>query len=354
MLKIPLKTIYRTLTTYRYRITMKRALNILKVGGSMALSRVRRQPIVWGTPLMLMVEPTNICNLKCPMCPSGAGELTRPAGNLTLDRFKQIIDEVGDGLVLILFWNQGEPYLNKNFNQMTAYAKTKNIPVMTSTNGHFLRTMNAVDSVIDSGLDEIIISMDGVDQESYERYRVGGNFQRVIDGMELLSRRKRERNTARPLIHLQFLVMKHNQEKINEIKRLAKRIRVDRLSLKSAQIYTKDQGDHFLPDDERFRRYEDSEGKYRVKMRSENWCRVIWYSLTLNWDGTVVPCCFDKDADFIVGDLAKGEKIKDIWKGEKMQAMRRQILSDRSKIAICANCFEGMSQSYSYFVELAE
>ncbi len=354
MLKIPLKMLYQAFTTYRYKVTPKRLINIAKVGFSIAASRLLRRPIVWGYPLMLMVEPTNICNLKCPMCPSGNGTLTRSRGKMKLENFKHVIDEIGEYLVLILFWNQGEPFINRSFIDMIALAKAKGIPTMTSTNGHYLRTVEEAEAIIKSGLDEIIVSLDGTDQETYEKYRVGGKFKTVMDGIELLIQRKNELKSRRPIIHLQFLVFKHNQQQIDQVTEIGRKIKVDRLSLKSAQVYTKEQAEAYLPDDDKYRRYENTGRGHKMKLKPQNWCKVIWYSSVLNWDGMAAPCCFDKDGDYAYGNAFNEHGYKLLWTGREIQSFRRQILKDRAGMDICGNCFEGMKQSYAHFIQVGK
>ena len=129
---------------------------------------------------MLMVEPTNFCNLKCPLCPSGNGEMRRPRGTMGLEDFEKLVDQLGGEVFMMMLWNQGEPYINKCFNQMVRYASDRGIFTFTSTNGHFVRNPEQAQAIVESGLDEMIVSLDGVDQETYEKYRVGGQIERVF------------------------------------------------------------------------------------------------------------------------------------------------------------------------------
>ncbi len=353
MLKIPLKLLYQVAQTYQYKITTKRLLNLAKVGSSMAVSRLTRTPYVWGYPCLLMVEPTNICNLKCPMCPSGNGEMTRTRGKMNLANYRSVLDELGDYLALILFWNQGEPFINSAFPEMITYAKSKGIPTMTSTNGHYIRTDAEADAVIQSGLDEIIVSLDGANQAAYEQYRIGGSFPKVMKSLELLIERKKALNSPRPLITLQFIVFKHNQQQIDEVKAIGKRLNVDRISLKTAQIYTEVQAETFLPDDEQYRRYRKTDQGHEMKLKPQNWCKVIWHSAVLNWDGLVAPCCFDKNGEYAYGNAFKdGKNFRELWTGSEITAFRQQILTNRSAMPMCGNCFEGMTQSYAQYIEV--
>lgn len=347
MLSIPLPLLWKVVTTYQYRITGKRLWNMMQVGAAILLSKIFRRVMILGQPLLLMVEPTNICNLKCPMCPSGAGEMTRPKGMMEFQTFQLAVDEIGKGLILIQFWNQGEPFLNKEFLRMVRYAKGKGIAAMTSTNGHFIRSEEEAEAVVQSGLDEILISVDGLDQETYAQYRRGGNLQTVLEGIRLLSDAKKRMHAKHPLINMQFLVMKHNQSQRDEMFNLAKELGADIATLKSAQVYSDEQADDFLPDDEHFRRYQKDDDHYHIKGNLPNYCQFLWHGAVLNQDGRISPCCFDKDADFVWGDFAKGDRsFLQIWKGRESVHFRKSILKNRSGFEICNNCFEGMPQPY--------
>jgi radical SAM protein with 4Fe4S-binding SPASM domain len=347
MPQIPFKLFRKVLTSYRYRVTAKRLCNIVRVYLSMAVSRIFRCPVVWGQPLLLMVEPTNLCNLKCPMCPSGAGTMKRPRGKMDVRKFKKIIDEIGDKLILVQFWNQGEPFIHPDLSEMVSYVKSRAIPAMTSTNGHFFQAPEQVKAIVQSGIDEIIVSFDGIDQETYERYRVGGRFEKVIEGVKSLVQYKRDHKLKRPLLNLQFLVLKHNEDQIRQVESIGRRLGVDLVTLKSVQVYSDNQGREFLPDDERFRRYTSDGKTYSIKSRFPDRCQFLWSGTVVNWDGSVTPCCFDKDGEYTAGNpFQEKTTFREIWKGKKLQSFRKKILTGRSTIPICTNCFEGMRQPY--------
>lgn len=350
MQKVPVRLIRKVLSAYQYKITLKRIANAITVLVSIFLGQRFKSSKALGSPLLLMVEPTNICNLKCPMCPSGAGEMTRSKGQMDFALFKKAIDEIGDKLILIQFWNQGEPFINQSFLDMVTYAKSKGIPAMTSTNGHFIKSLEDAYAVINSGLDEIIISVDGLDQKTYETYRKGGNLETVLNGIKFLNQAKKELKSKHPLINLQFLVMKHNESQKEAMIETAKELGADIIALKSAQVYNEDQADSFLPEDDSFSRYEKSENGYHLKGRLPNWCQFLWHGAVLNWDGDIAPCCFDKDATFAWGNLDKeNPSFLEIWKSEKAQKFRASILKNRSQYKICHNCFEGIPQDYVYY-----
>ncbi|MDP6779931.1 MAG: SPASM domain-containing protein [Candidatus Latescibacteria bacterium] len=337
---------------YHRTFTPHRGWNIAQVAASYVLSRLSGRDVRMGRPFVLMVEPTSICNLSCPLCASGNGTLARRAGTMALDSFSRVLEKQARDLVLLMLWNQGEPFINRDLTGMVRLAKARNITTVTSTNGHFIRSPEEADDVVDSGLDEIIVSLDGATPETYVKYRVGGDFERVIDGARLLVAAKRRRASATPLIHLQFIVMKQNEDEIDAARDLARELQVDHFSVKTAQVYTSDEASTFLPRDNRYSRYRSREGDPVMKSRIPNTCRHLWYSTVVNWDGTVSPCCFDKNGQFPLGDaLDNGRSFDEIWSGPDYTAFRNAMLKDRSSIPICSNCSEGLDGLF-YDVEV--
>jgi MoaA/NifB/PqqE/SkfB family radical SAM enzyme len=353
------KAIPRYIERYGYTFSWKRLWNIGKVMGSMAVSWATKKPVVWGRPFMMMVEPTNFCNLKCPLCPSGNGEMTRERGHLGIDDFKRLMDDTGDHLVLLMLWNQGEPFINKDLLEMIDYARSKRIVTITSTNGHYVRTRQQAEAVVRSGLSEMIVSLDGVDQETYEAYRVGGKLQKVIDGTKLVAEAKRELKSKTPRINMQFIVFRHNQDDIAEAERLAGELEADQFLIKTAQVYSDDDAATFLPEDDLFRRYEEGEeaGTLQVKGQPAKGCKVLWYSSMVNWNGDVAPCCFDKNVDFGMGNAlddsgGEGSSFSAIWKDRAYMDFREKILDDRKSVDMCRNCSEGYRGMFSLVKEL--
>ena len=299
-----------------------------------------RKPVQWGQPFSVSIEPTTACNLKCPECPSGLRAFTRPTGNLKENFFQETIDELYKDLLYLIFYFQGEPYINPSFLKMVSYANAKGIYTITSTNGHFLNDENAR-KTIESGLDRMIISIDGTTQETYESYRKEGKLENVIAGAKNVVKWKKKMNSKTPHIVFQFLVVKPNEHQIPEVFELAKEIGVDEVKLKTAQIYDYKNGNPLIPTIEKYSRYlEQSDGSFNAKNAMENHCWKLWHSCVITWDGIVVPCCFDKDADHKLGDL-KSNSFKEIWHSEAYGNFRKSILIGRDQIEICTNCTEG-------------
>jgi radical SAM protein with 4Fe4S-binding SPASM domain len=293
-----------------------------------------------GLPISLAIEPTTSCNLRCPECPSGLRSFTRPTGMLQEDIFKKVIDELQDTLLYLTFYFQGEPYLHPKFTELVKYASDRKIYTSTSTNAHYLTDENARKTV-ESGLDKLIISIDGSTQETYQQYRIGGKLEKVLAGTEKIVAWKKKLVSKTPQVIFQFLVVKPNEHQIAEVYQLAKKYQVDGVQLKTAQIYDFENGSALMPTNSKYSRYQLlSNGKYAIKNSLENNCWKMWQSAVITWDGTVVPCCFDKDATHKLGNVATND-FKTIWEGELYQKFRQQLLISRSKIEMCKNCTEG-------------
>jgi MoaA/NifB/PqqE/SkfB family radical SAM enzyme len=322
-------------------LNTRRVLNIIKTVASFLLSVLFKKSIVWGRPPVLTIEPTNICNLQCPLCTTGAGEMTRSFGRMTVPTFRMILDQVGDDIFFLLIYHQGEPYLNRDFFELVRMAKQKKIYVTTSTNGHYLSPENA-QHTIECGLDSMIVSLDGITPDSYARYRRGGSLQKVLDGIRCLVAEKKKQKSRTPNMALQFLVMKHNEAEIPAVRRLAGELQVDRLLLKNIEVHSAAQAKEWLPANEKYRRYHFDGEQLVVKNSDKKYCTRPWLSSLINWDGTLVPCCFDKNGTHTMGKLLPGESFETVWSNDRFAAFRRKLITDRKSIDICSNCNQGI------------
>ncbi len=323
------------------KLSTRKVWNASKVLASYYLARASGKPVQWGLPFNVSFEPTTSCNLRCPECPSGLRSFSRETGMLQQQLFEQTIEQLQHTLVYLYLYFQGEPYLNPQFLDMVKHASSRGIYTVTSTNAHYL-TPDMARKTVESGLDRIIISIDGTTQETYEQYRVGGQLQKVLEGTRNLVEARETAGSATPHIIFQFLVVKPNEHQIDEVHRLAKELGVDEVKLKTAQIYDYAQGSHLIPEQEQYARYrKNNDGTYSIKNKLLNHCWKLWHSCVITWDGKVVPCCFDKDASYRMGELQQ-TTFEDIWRSPGYQHFRARILQSRKDIDICQNCTEGL------------
>ncbi len=298
------------------------------------------KPVQWGVPMTISIEPTTACNLRCPECPSGLRSFSRSTGNLKADFFRDTIDQIANKLIYLIFYFQGEPYINPKFLEMVRYANDKGLYTITSTNGHFLDDDNCRET-IESGLDRIIISIDGTTQETYESYRIGGDLEKVKQGARNLVEWKQKLKSTTPHIIFQFLVVKPNEHQIDDIYKLADEIGVDEVKLKTAQIYDYKSGNDLIPTIDKYSRYRRQDnGQYKIKNELLNHCWKLWHACVITWDGMIVPCCFDKDASHRMGQL-RDASFEEIWQNDNYLKFRQSLLKGRDSIDICQNCTEG-------------
>ncbi|HEV7347199.1 radical SAM protein [Telluribacter sp.] len=322
------------------KVTPRRAWNAMQILASYFYSRYSGKATHWGMPVAISFEPTTSCNLRCPECPSGLRSFTRPTGMMEEDLYKKTIDELAETLLYLIFYFQGEPYLHPQFFELVRYAHDKGIYTATSTNAHYL-TDEKARRTVESGLDRLIISIDGTTQDVYEQYRVGGNLEKVLEGTRNIIKWKKELKSSTPHTVFQFLVVRPNEHQIEEVKKLAAELGVDEVGLKTAQIYDYEQGSSLIPTIDKYSRYQpEPGGTYSIKNELLDHCWKMWHSCVITWDGLVVPCCFDKDAHHRLGDMKK-QTFRELWRGGSYQQFRETLIRSRSEIEMCKNCTEG-------------
>jgi radical SAM protein with 4Fe4S-binding SPASM domain len=292
---------------------------------------------ICGLPEAISVEPSTICNLHCPQCTLGRGELKRQNNFFDFVLYRKLIDELGSKLWYVLLYFQGEPLMNKDFFDFVKYAFSKNVYTATSTNGHYLSYENC-EKLVKSGLDEIYISLDGLNAEEYEKYRQGGDYDRVIKGIKNLVEAKKNLRSKKPIITLQFIVFSHNERSAAKFKQFAKQLGANIAELKTAQLIDLTQVD-FLPKNKKYSRYHIVDGKAVIKKKLKNRCWRMWHSSVVTADGNVVPCCFDKNGQFNMGNLVN-ISFTDIWKSYNYSSFRNRIFTSRKSMAMCNNCTE--------------
>lgn len=327
--------------TFTSRLTGRRIRNVWSTYRGFKKAQQTKSPIHESFPFSISIEPTTSCNLRCPECPSGLRSFSRPTGMMQQATFQKIIDELHEYLVYLIMYFQGEPYLNPGFLDAIKYAQSKKIYTATSTNAHFLTEELAMQTV-KSGLNRIIISMDGTDQHTYEKYRIGGKLEKVISGIENLVSARKKLRMKTPYIILQFILFQHNTHQISKAKLLAKKLGVDEIEFKTAQIYEFENGSDLIPNEQKYSRYrQNGFANYSIKSNQQNKCWKMWHSCVMTWNGDIVPCCFDKDAKYRMGNIHE-QSFSDIWNGPKYHDFRTRLFENRMEIDICKNCSEGL------------
>ncbi|MCD4703627.1 MAG: radical SAM protein [Methanosarcinaceae archaeon] len=308
--------------------------------------RITKNSFVIGYPIELVIDPVNICNLHCPLCPTGQGRMERSKGKMSFDNFRKVIDELGTYLYEVDLHNWGEPLLNEEIYAMISYAHKRNIKVNLSTNLNFFDEDKAK-KLVESGLDHLIVSLDGASQETYRQYRVGGDFDNVIKGIKSIIHIKKEQNKTFPVLTWQFLVMAQNEREISEAEQMANDLGVDKFEL--FPIHSDMGRELFLNREERMeiaRKWlpqDDKYNSYTLKRNktNPNTCSFLWFQSIINWNGSISPCCSVYPEIYDFGNIFDSN-FKNIWNNAKYKASRKMVrqkrVHDNDMKTVCANC----------------
>ena len=334
-----------------------RLVNLLRLEAERISGRTRLK----GRPYIIVIDPINVCNLKCPFCPTGYGGLPLKPGRMELDLYKMFIDQIARHTIKLILYNWGEPFLHKDILSMIRYAHRKRIATVISTNLNVMPTGGA-EAIVKSGLDDLIISCDGLSQRTYEIYRRGGDLSRVVANLQSIAEAKSKLRSQSPVIEFQYLVFRHNEHEVGRVESFAKdrgadfvRICKPYLNMDSEEVkpatnpaYVRNQ---YLdatksqsPDLDIF-----SPGADQEACVAENppplKCFWPWRSMVINWNGQVDPCC-GKNYLSGFGNVFEAPFEK-IWNGPLYRYARGWIKgrrkNDKRFLIVCRGCpgYEG-------------
>jgi len=329
-------------------LTRSRFINALRCYASYALSLFGSVRIFHG-PMFVSVEPANICQLRCPECPVGKGERRKVKGERTtpfmnMELFRRVLAEVRDTAWVMQFYFQGEPLLNKDLPQMIREAHEAGIYTIVSTNAQAM-TPELADELVQAGLSRIIVSMDGLTEESYNAYRVGGSLEKAKAALRWLRESKihtasadRKKNQkSNILIELQCLRLKTNEHEWKAFACEYKRLGADRLTFKTAQLYDYEHGHPLMPSQPCYRRYEQGKDGLWHRKRLGKTCLRAWSGVVITTNGDVLPCCYDKAHAHAYGNI-KEYTLKELFRNEKAMAFRKAALCQTPQI--CQTCWK--------------
>lgn len=292
---------------------------------------------VMGRPMNITLEPINTCNLRCPICETGAGKLGRSPQNMSMEAFQTIIDKIGAHTNTLMFYFMGEPFLNKHAYDMIRYGKEKaGIPFITTcTNGDFVDPVR----IVESGLDEVSFQIGGMTQTTHETYRVNSNLERVMKNLRETIRVRNEKK-GNLKIHCGFILMKHNEHEVETFKKRMAEYGVDQAVVVDPCVRTHEEGLRYLPENKAHWFYDPEAFKKGIlKPRSlpPNECPWIYYSISIHVNGSVVPCCRDPLGKHVMGNLLT-DTLDEVWNGEKFRNFRKRLHQDQGQIDICRLC----------------
>jgi radical SAM protein with 4Fe4S-binding SPASM domain len=305
------------------------------------LSRYLKLSLSLGMPQTMIIEVSALCNLKCALCPTGTDTLKRDKGLIKQSDYERIITEVGPYLRYLNLYFCGEPLLHNKICEMIQYAKIKKVStVQLHTNANVDFSEDFIKKLILSGLDLLVISLDGATQEVYARYRRGGILEKGLNFVRMIAEEKKKQNLFYPKLVIQFIIMGHNYTQLEQMKRIVQATGADSLQLKllnpnMAKVGLKEK-EEFLP------RQELAGANIRigrsVDLNQPKMCSLLWDSAVVTWDGLVVPCCADTDATVVLGRLSQDRAFRKVWMSKRYRDFRTKVQQERKSIILCRDC----------------
>jgi len=319
------------------RMSAGRRANLLRAG----LNLLCRRSAPWSMPLHLQLELGNVCSLRCPVCPTGLGELRREPAFMDPALFERVIDEVGPYLLTASLWGWGEPLLHPALPRILAAARRHPIVTLLSTNGQQLDDPGVVEALLADPPAHLIVAVDGLTDDTNRRFRDGARLAPMLDGIARLAEGKRRRRQALPILHMRYMAMRHNQDDVPRLPAFARTAGFDMITVRTLSILSSDAS---LP---RHEALEPPGGKYRpyirdaagIVQRPGFLCLQPYWFPSVYADGTVVGCEQDFNAEVPLGRITDASGFADVWRSPGAARQRRAVRENRRRgIGYCRLC----------------
>lgn len=293
----------------------------------------------FSAPIRARIEVSRVCNLKCRACPMGSDKV-KNKGLMSYDDFKKIIQLINKSVKEVSLFNFGEPLLNPHITKMIKFAKDSGIKVVNLHSNGLLLNKVLSKGLIESGLDHISVSIDGVSNKTYTKYRVGGNLNKLLKNIREFVAIKKDMNAKNPIIEAQFVIMKHNEDEVDKFSEICKDIGVDRIIYKTFNADMSGYEDRkvnskFLPKNINYSRYKTIQAEEISDRYKLNYCAWPWENIVINANGDIALCCNDYNADYNLGNILKNNNW---WNVDNRKQIQNNIIEDKNKIKICRHC----------------
>lgn len=325
---------YDLMPAHSLRMPVRKRVNLLRTGANL----IHRRTHSWGWPIHIHVELTDYCNLKCIVCPTGIGSLDRQPASIDPALFERLMNEIGPYLLTASLWGWGEPLLHPRLGDILRIAQDRGVTIFLSTNGQNLDDGTVLQALIDYPPTYLIVCLDGLTDETNSLFRVGAKLAPALTGVRHLARMRQQRNSRLPILHMRYIVMKHNEHELPQIPEFAAENQFDELTIRTLSIIDAPEDAHhqLLPDDEKFRAYGYANGK-RIG-RTDFVCEKAFIFPAVFADGTVVACDQDCRAQQPYGSLADGSSFANLWWSKQAAEVRRTIRDNPENSSFCRNC----------------
>ena len=319
-LRLHLPRVRRYLNPLLRHGTPSKIANIVLAETELRLGRT----VLRSYPYYYLVDICNVCNLRCPLCPTGIDKLGRVQGVMRFDEYRRILDKVKRYALVVSLYNHGEPFLNKDIFAIVDYTARNNVATNVSSNFNWPVPVDTRD-IVRCGLEYMTVSLDGVTQETYQQYRVDGHIEEVFENMRDLLATRKALGSNTPFIEWQFIVFKHNQHEMGRARELAAKWGVDLLRFVSpgmtpAAMGDQDLRDMFMPDDPLFWERHPALADQRGYIYDRA-CFYLYRCMSIYYGGGVTPCCFTHERRHDFGDIHQGS-VEDIWNNAKYRSAR--------------------------------
>ncbi len=309
------------------------------------IERKLRRLKIGSLPFFMVIDPCNLCNLRCPLCPTGVGKLGQKQAFMGVQHFKEYFEVLADYLFEIFLYNWGESLLNKNVYRMIEYAQSRNVGTNLSSNFMDVEKED-LRSLLDCGLEYLVVSLDGTSQETYGKYRVRGVYEQVLNNMSDLITWRKWRRSRLPIVEWQFIVMKHNEHEIPKAEQLARQVGVDSLRFIPVALQVLDEDREKLAKEWfpiRFRGRKHAEKGVEQQFgqaEKPSPCFYLYDTLTVNPLGKVHPCCVVYKPETEFGEFPIAD-IRQFWNNGKYLSARSlfspKSLAEKRRVT-CDGC----------------
>lgn len=292
-------------------------------------NEVNEKLTVTDFPMHIDVELNMTCNYACVMCPRTAMNIKNQGQVMEPELYKKIIDEgKREGLLSVDFGDLGEALLRPDLVELIKYATDAGIPDRILHTNASLLTEETSQRLLDAGITKFTVSLDAFSKESYEKIRIGGDYDKVVANVLKFLELKKKRGLSYPIVRLSFIRMSLNEHEVEPFVNFWK----DKVNHIAIQEYIN-------PGKLQDNSLKSSSSEFKEKPKKFV-CTQLFQRLVIRWDGTIMPCCVDYENALALGN-AHTMTLKEAWRSKKLQALRDIHLAGKFEtIPACKLCIE--------------